>query len=79
MQHSKKKQKDQRDQVVEVRARSASDPTVQVVPSQGITGDAKVSSNLRTRSRLYWLFSCCGSTINVSNTPPDLDHSEKSE
>ena len=77
MQHSKKKKAVQEaPELVEIRQRSASEPAI---PSQGITGDAKVSSNLRTRSRLYWLFSCCGSTINVSNTPPDLDHSEKSE
>ena len=78
MQHSKKKKAAQKGETVEANFSSASDPTP-VAPSQGITGDAKVSSNLRTRSRLYWLFSCCGSTINVSNTPPDLDHSEKSE
>ena len=76
MQHSKKKKQEQRGETVEIRERSKSEP---VIPSQGITGDAKVSSNLRTRSRLYWLFSCCGSTINVSNTPAEMDHSEKSE
>ena len=77
MQHSKKKKAVQEaPELVEIRPRAKTEPAI---PSQGITGDAKVSSNLRTRSRLYWLFSCCGSTINVSNAPPDLDHSEKSE
>ena len=75
MQHSKKKKKEKAP-VVEIRPRAVSEPAV---PSQGITGDAKVASNLRSRSRLYWLFSCCGSVIQV-NTPTEMEEeSEKSE
>lgn len=32
---------------------------------QSIEGDSKVSSNLKNRSKLYWLFSCCGSSIHI--------------
>ena len=76
MQHSKKRVKKDQQDGVEIRQRSVSEPAV---PSQGITGDAKVASNLRSRSRLYWLFSCCGSVIQV-NTPTEMEEeSEKSE
>ena len=46
---------------------------------QSIEGDNKVSSNLRNRSRLYWLFSCCGSSINIQNIQRENSSSEESD
>lgn len=66
MQHSKKMKKAPKEQSLELEGHKES-------KGQSIEGDSKVSSNLRSRSRLYWLFSCCGSTINIQNTYRDRD------
>ena len=64
MQHSKKKnrpEKGQESKDSSGRERSKSEPP----PSQNIYGKPGVASNLRSRSKLYWIFACCAATQNV--------------
>ena len=71
MQHSKKKNRPEKGQESKevnfsvdgsrARERSKSEPP----PSQNIYGKPGVASNLRSRSKLYWIFACCAATQNV--------------
>ena len=77
MQHSKKKNRPEKGQESKDnfgRERSKSEPP----PSQNIYGKPGVASNLRSRSKLYWIFACCAATQNVvinEDTPNPLQMS----
>ena len=81
MQHSKKKKArlDPKQDEVSVygRERSKSEPPSLEGP-QNIYGKPGVASNLRSRSKLYWIFACCAATQNVvinEDTPNPLQMS----